>query len=97
MTSSLWLLLAGLCCFFAFFFIPGNPKYLSISSGILIAGAYFLTLLQDYKKKVRMPVLGVWLDHTKRPGLYKLFYVFLLFAGVFALFVFCLLMSDFGK
>ena len=48
---SFCLLLAGLCCFFAFLFIPGNPKYLGISSGILIAGAYFLTLLEDYRKR----------------------------------------------
>lgn len=95
--SSFWLLLAGFCCFCAFFLIPGNPKYLSVSSGVLIAGAYFLTLLQDYRKKLRIPVLGFWVDHKERPGLYKSIYVFLFFAGVFALFAFCLLMSDFGK
>jgi hypothetical protein len=71
MTSSFWLLLAGLCCFVAFFFIPGSLKYLSISGGILFAGAYFLVLLQDYRKKAPIPVLGVWVDHKERPGLYK--------------------------
>ena len=98
MTSSFWLLLAGLCCFVAFFFIPGNLKYLcSVAGGILFAGAYFQVLLQDYRKKAPIPVLGVWVDHKKRPGLYKSIYVFLLFVGAFALFVFCLIMSDFGK
>src|ERR1035438_10190173 len=83
----LFLFLLGLVSFACYFLLPGRPRYLIVVGWLAWLSAYLGILAKCYKKNVPIPTSMGRLEKEKRPGLYKLMYLWLIFVGVFAVFV----------
>jgi Ca2+/Na+ antiporter len=91
LSNSLWLFAGGIISFVVFFLLPRHPNFLSLSGWILFGCAYFLVLLENYKKGTPVPALGHWIDKKNQSRLYGCIYLLMCFFGIFALFVLLLL------
>jgi hypothetical protein len=85
LSIALGLFVPGFVPFAIFFAIASHPKYLALSGWTVWVFAYFSVLAQTFKEKAPIPTVGGMVRFEQRPQLYRLIYVFLLFAGAFAL------------
>lgn len=81
---SLLLFLVGFVSFACFFLLPGHPRGLVLVGWLASLSAYIGVLAKYYKRKVPIPVYFRWVEYEKEPVLYKLQYLIMLLAGVFA-------------
>jgi hypothetical protein len=80
----LLLFLVGLVSFSCFFLLPGHPRGLVLVGWLACLSAYIGVLAKYYKRKAPIPACFRWVEYEKQPVLYRLQYLFMLFAGVFA-------------
>ena len=74
----------GLVSFSCFFLLSGHPRGLVLVGWLAWLSAYIGVLAKYYKREAPLPACFGWVENEKRPVLYKLLYLFMLFAGVFA-------------
>jgi Ca2+/Na+ antiporter len=80
----LLLFLLGLVSFACFFLLSGHPRNLILVGCLAWLSAYVGVLAKYYKRKAPLPTSMGWVEYEKRPVLYKLLYLWMLFVGVFA-------------
>ena len=82
------LFLLGLASFACVLLFPSHPKNLILVGCLAWLSAYILVLATYHKRKTPLPTLMGWVEKDKRPILYELLYLFMLFAGLFVTVVF---------
>jgi hypothetical protein len=84
----LGLFLAGAASFLLVFLLPQRRQaLLVVLGGVAWAAAYFCVLADNYKRRAPVHTLGGLLRYEEKPNAYRLLYGFLIFLGVFSLFV----------
>jgi hypothetical protein len=80
----LLLFLVGFVSFSCFFLLSGHTSGFVLVGWLACISSYIAVLAKYYKRKAPIPACFRWVEYEKQPILYKLQFLFMLFAGVFA-------------
>jgi hypothetical protein len=95
LSAPLALFIAGGLCLLLWFFLHENGKLFLVLGGVIWVGAYVCVLADNYRRRAPVHTRGGLLRYENNPQRYRLVYGFMLFLGLFVLFVF-LVLNIFG-
>jgi hypothetical protein len=87
MITRLVFFLAGVACLSAFLLLSHPPKVLYAPGWFGLLFAYFLWLIQTYKRRARLTMCGGLLRFDQQPRLYRWVLLFWLAMGILVAFV----------